>query len=55
MILPSDRQLAKTKAVKPVKRIKRMKYQEYQTKDLEIWKCKEDVEVLTKDIEVFEM
>ena len=53
-ILLSNRQLEEIKAVKPVKKKKCMKYQGHQTKDFEVLKCKEDVEVSTKEIEAFE-
>ena len=47
-ILLSDRQLKKTKAMKPVKRKKCMKYQVHQTKDFEVLKCKENFVSLNK-------
>ena len=48
VILPSDRPLAETQAVKPVRR-KNVRDQVHQTKDLEVLKSKGDIEVSTKD------
>ena len=50
-ILPSDRLLAKTQAVKLVKNKECKRHPVHQTKNLEVLQCKGDIEVSAKDFD----